>query len=155
MFNKIYKNAALFKFALTWWAPFLGTGISIEKIAPDFSSATLQMKARWYNRNAFGTHFGGSLYAMVDPFYCLLLVALLGEEYYVWDKAANIEFIRPGKGTVRAVFTWTPAQIAEIKAQAASGEKIFPERVVDVVNEAGEIVAKVHKTLYVRKKPAK
>ena len=152
--QSIYKKPVFFKWGLSWWAPYLGTGISIREIAPDFSSLTVQMKMRWYNRNAFGTHFGGSLYAMVDPYYCLLLVALLGKDYYVWDKAANIEFIKPGTGTVKAVFDWSPEQVAVIKAQAENGEKMFPERTLDITNEAGEVVARVHKTLYVRKKKA-
>ncbi len=149
----IYQRPAYFKLGLTWWAPFLGTGISIRDIAPDYSRVSLQMKSRWYNRNAFGTHFGGSLYAMCDPFFCLQLVAILGKDYYVWDKAASIDFVKPGKGTVTAVFEWSPAQIAEIIAQAASGEKVFPVRHVHVLNEAGEIVARVDKTLYVKKRP--
>jgi acyl-coenzyme A thioesterase PaaI-like protein len=153
MMQAIYRRPSMFKFGLTWWAPFLGTGISVVQIAPDYSSVTVQMKSRWYNKNAFGTHFGGSLYAMVDPFYCLLLVALLGKDYYIWDKAAHIEFIKPGTGTVKAVFDWSPAQVTAIVAQAAAGEKIYPERTVDIVDEAGVVVARVHKTLYVRKKP--
>jgi acyl-coenzyme A thioesterase PaaI-like protein len=153
MMQLIYKHPFIFKFGLTWWAPFLGTGISIKSIAPDYSSITIQMKSRWYNRNAFGTHFGGSLYAMCDPFYCLLLVALLGKDYYVWDKAATIDFVKPGKGTMTAVFDWSKAQVDEIIAQAASGEKIHPQRTMTIMNEAGEVVARVDKTLYVKKRP--
>ena len=58
--NLIYKRPTIFKFGLSWWAPYFGTGISVQRIAPDYSSVTVQMKQRWYNRNAFGTHFGGS-----------------------------------------------------------------------------------------------
>lgn len=152
MMHLIYKRPAYFKFGLSWWAPFLGTGISIQEVSPDFHRVRLQMKSRWYNRNAFGTHFGGSLYAMCDPFYCLQLVAILGKNYYVWDKAASIDFVRPGKGRVTAVFEWSPEQIADIITGAASGEKIFPKRTVDVLNEAGELVARVDKTLYVKKR---
>jgi gamma-glutamylcysteine synthetase len=81
------------------------------------------------------------------------LVALLGKDYYVWDKAATIEFIKPGTGTVTAVFDWSQAHIDDIVQQAASGEKIYPKRTVDIFNEAGEIVARVEKTLYVKKRP--
>jgi gamma-glutamylcysteine synthetase len=71
----------------------------------------------------------------------------------VWDKAATIEFIKPGKGTVTAVFDWSQAQIDEIIAQAANGEKIYPKRTMTILNEAGEVVARVDKTLYVKKRP--
>jgi acyl-coenzyme A thioesterase PaaI-like protein len=152
MMQLIYRSPRLFKFGLSWWAPFLGTGISVAAVAPDYSQARVQMKRRWYNHNAFGTHFGGSLYAMCDPFFAILLVARLGKDYYVWDKAAKIDFIKPGVGTVTAVFDWSQAQVDEIIAQAASGDKIHPVRTVDVRNAAGELVARVEKTLYVRLK---
>lgn len=152
MMNLIYKRPYLLKFGLSWWAPFLGTGVSVKHIAPDYSSLTVQMKQRWYNRNAFGTHFGGSLYAMCDPFFALLLVAKLGKDYYIWDKAATIEFVKPGIGTVSAVFDWTQSQIDDIVAQTSAGEKCHPVRKLNVVNAQGEVVARVEKTLYVKKR---
>ncbi len=152
MINLIYKSPKLFKFGLSWWAPYLGTGISIARMAPDFSRVTVQMKRRWYNSNGFGTHFGGSLYAMCDPFFVLLLVARLGKDYYVWDQAASIEFVKPGKGTVTAVFEWSQAQIDEIIAQAATGNKVLPSRNLNILDENGAVVAKVNKTLYVKKR---
>jgi acyl-coenzyme A thioesterase PaaI-like protein len=152
MMNLIYKKPTLFKWGLSSWAPFMGTGISVQTVTSDFSRATIQMKQRWYNKNAFGTHFGGSLYAMCDPFFVLLLVAKLGKDYYVWDQAASIEFIKPGKGTVYAVFEWSDEQINEIILQTANGQKTCPIRSVDVVNESGELVARVSKTLYVKRR---
>jgi acyl-coenzyme A thioesterase PaaI-like protein len=152
MMNLIYKRAFLFKHGLSWWAPYLGTGISVRTMSPDYSSVTVQMKQRWYNRNGFGTHFGGSLYAMCDPFFALLLVARLGKDYYVWDKAASIEFVKPGKGTVTARFDWSQAQIDEIIAQTAAGNKAYPTRTLNVLNEQGDVVARVEKTLYVKKR---
>lgn len=51
-----------------------------------------------------GTHFGGSLYAMCDPFYMWILMENLGKDFIVWDKAATIRFKKPGTGTVNAEF---------------------------------------------------
>jgi hypothetical protein len=98
-----------------------------------------------------GTHFGGSLAAMTDPFYMLMLIHILGKEYTVWDKTSSIDFIAPGRGTVTAHFTLTDDQIAEIKNKTASGDPYYPEFLVDIVNESGEIVSAVKKKLYVRK----
>ncbi len=110
------------------------------------------MKLRWYNRNYIRTHFGGSLYAMTDPFYMLMLIQVLGRDYIVWDKAAHIEFVKPGKGTVRAEFRIIDEHVAAIIARTANGEKYLPDFKVDITDEAGEIVAQVIKTLYIRKK---
>lgn len=155
MHDWIFRSAARFRFVMNRFAPFWGTGIRIVEVAPDFRRAVVEMRLRFYNRNAFNTHFGGSLYAMCDPFYVLLLVPLLGPDYVVWDKAASIEFLRPGRGTVRAVFEWDDAQLADVRARTAQGEKYEPVRVVEIRDEAGEVVARVHKTLYIRRKKPK
>ena len=137
---------------MTGFPPYWGSGIHVVEVAPDFGRIVVEMRATKLNRNAFGTHFGGSLYAMCDPFYCLILAARLGPDYVVWDKAAHIEFVKPGRGTVRAVFDWSEAQLAALREQAQSGTKLLPERSLAVTDSDGDVVATVHKTLYVRLK---
>ncbi|EXE18898.1 translation elongation factor P domain protein [Acinetobacter baumannii 1440750] len=44
----------------------------------------VKMPLTWKNQNLVGTHFGGSLYSMVDPFYMLILMHHLGSKYIVW-----------------------------------------------------------------------
>jgi acyl-coenzyme A thioesterase PaaI-like protein len=105
------------------------------------------------NRNYVGTHYGGSLFSMTDPFYALMLMHLLGDRYLIWDQAASIEFVAPGRGTVSAVFRLTKEEVEAIRAQAASGEKVLPQFDVDVRDADNALVARVHKTLYVRLKP--
>jgi len=107
----------------------------------------------WYNRNYVGTQFGGSLYSMVDPFFMLMLMENLGRHYIVWDKAADIDFIAPGKGTVFARFNIDDTLLDEIRRQTAAGEKYLPQLQVDIHDGAGNLVARVGKTLYVRLKP--
>ncbi len=149
------KNIKLSANTLRWllniWLPYVGARIHVEYISPDFRSMRVRMKQSWYNTNYVGTHFGGSLYAMTDPFYMFILLNNLGKDYIVWDKAATIEFKSPGKGYVYAEFALTEAQIADIKAQADVHGKVEPVLTVDVKDRAGKIVATAHKTLYVRK----
>lgn len=110
------------------------------------------MKLRWYNQNYVGTHFGGSLYAMTDPFYMLMLMNNIGRGYIVWDKAANIEFKKPGRGKVSAEFNLTLDEVNSIKdATDKNGKHLF-EKTVSIQDENGEIIAVVNKTIYVRKK---
>ena len=150
--SAVFGSAGRFRRLLNLFPPYLGTGIAIPEVTPDFRRMTVVMRKRWYNSNAFGTHFGGSLYSMCDPHFVLLLVALLGPDYIVWDKAATIEFLKPGRGTVKAVFEWNDAQLADIRERTADGQKYEPQRVVDIVNAQGETVARVTKTLYIRRK---
>ena len=137
---------------MSLWPPFLGAGIRVKHIAADYKEVVVSMKLRWYNRNYVGTHFGGSLAAMTDPFYMLMLIHILGSEYIVWDKTSTIDFIAPGRGTVTARFSLKGEQITEIKNETADGKAYFPALSVDIVNESGEVVAHVKKKLYVRKK---
>ena len=134
------------------WPPFLGAGIRVKRIAPDMKAVDVEMKLRWWNANYVGTHFGGSLFAMTDAFYMLMLMANLGRDYIVWDKAASIRYRKPGKGTVRIEFRLTDAQLDDIRDKLITVPKYEPTFQVEVKDESGEVIAVVEKLLYVRKK---
>ena len=136
------------------WPPFLGAGIRVQRIAPDMKSVDVEMKLRWWSANYVGTHFGGSLFAMTDAFYMLMLMANLGRDYIVWDKAATIRYRKPGKGTVRAEFRLTDAQLDDIRDKLKTLIKYEPTFTVEVKDEQGTVIAEVEKLLYVRKKEA-
>jgi acyl-coenzyme A thioesterase PaaI-like protein len=110
------------------------------------------MKLTSLNRNLVGVHFGGSLYAMCDPWYMLILIRLLGNDYIVWDKAASIKFISPGRGKVVATFHIPPEHVDQIRADADRDGKTEPTFSADVLDERGQVVAHVEKLLYVRRK---
>jgi len=122
-------------------------------VSADYKEIIVHMKMRWYNRNYVNTHFGGSLYAMTDPFFMVMLIQVLGKQYIVWDKAVHIDFIKPGQGKVTARFIIKEEQIDNILEKTADGQKYLPEFSVDIKDEAGDTVARVTKTLYIRKKP--
>ena len=136
------------------WPPFLFTGIRVEHLADDWRRARVRLKLRWYNRNYVGTQFGGLLFAMTDPFWMILVMESLGPEYIVWDRAAKIEFVRPGRGDVQAEFRVREEDLDEIRKAAASGEKVLRWFTVNVRAPDVSIVAVVQKQLYVRLKSA-
>ena len=86
-------NARLFRFGINLWPPFLFTGIHVTRITPDYRQIDVELRLRPWNRNYVGTHFGGSLFAMTDPFWMLGLLHILGRDYYVWDRAGAIDFL--------------------------------------------------------------
>jgi len=149
-----YNNARALRRAVNFWPPFLGAGIRVKHISPDMKSIDVEMKLRWWNANYVGTHFGGSLFAITDAFYMLMLMANLGRDYIVWDKAASIRYRKPGRGTVRAEFRLSDAQIDDIREKLKTLPKYEPVFRVDVKDEAGLVIAEVEKLLYVRKKEA-
>jgi acyl-coenzyme A thioesterase PaaI-like protein len=138
--------------SINLWPPFLGAGIRVKRIAPNMKAVDVEMKLRWWNANYVGTHFGGSLFAMTDAFYMLMLMANLGRDYIVWDKAASIRYRKPGRGTVRAEFRLTDAQLDDIREKLKSLPKYEPTLKVEVKDEQGTLIAEVEKLLYVRKK---
>jgi acyl-coenzyme A thioesterase PaaI-like protein len=136
------------------WPPFRGAGIRVRDIAADFRSATVELRMRLFNRNAVGTHFGGSLFAMTDPFFMIMMMRNLGPGYIVWDKAGAVRFLKPARGTVVARFELPEERIAEAREKTATGEKHEPQFSVAIVDEQGVTVAEVDKTLYIRRKRA-
>ncbi len=137
---------------INFYPPYLGAGVRVTRIADDFRSLEVEMPLRFYNRNYVGTHFGGSLYSMCDPFYMLMLINILGPGYIVWDKAATIRFKKPGKGVVRASFSLSEEQIAQVRAAAETQPKVEPQFQVVIRDSEGSVVAEIDKLLYVRKK---
>ncbi len=137
---------------LNFYPPYFFSGIKVVAHNEDFTYFKVRLKLTWYNRNLVGTAFGGSLYAMCDPFFMFILIINLGDGYIVWDKAASIDFKKPGKGTVYAEFSLTQLQIEEVKETVDTlGKKTFTFP-CKLVSEAGETIAKLTKDVYVRKK---
>jgi acyl-coenzyme A thioesterase PaaI-like protein len=140
------------RWLLNLWPPFLGAGIRITRLDPNWHAIDVEMKLRFWNRNYVGTHYGGSLYSMADPFLMVMLINALGPDYIVWDKAASIRFRRPGRGTVHAHFEISDEQIAGIRRQLENAEKIEPSFNVEVKDVSGQVIAEVQKVLSIRRK---
>ena len=133
------------------YPPFVGAGVRVTHISPDWRELRVRLPLRWYNRNYVGTQFGGSLYTMTDPFLMIMVMKNLGPDYVVWDRAAEIEFVAPGRGAVTAEFALTDAQLDDIRANTGAGRHL-PWFSVDVKAADGSVVARVRKQLYVRRK---
>lgn len=137
---------------LNLWPPFLGAGIRVKRLTADWKEVDVEMKLRRWNANYVGTHYGGSLYSMTDPFFMVMLIENLGPDYIVWDKSASIRFKKPGKGTVSASFRLSDEQIEELRQALKTAEKIERAFVVEVKDEAGTVIAEVEKLLHFRKR---
>ena len=137
-----------------FYPPYLGAGVSVTQVAKDLSILEVEMKLSHWNRNFVGTQFGGSLYSMCDPFFMLMLMMQLGDGYVIWDKSASIEFLKPGRGKVKARFELPRDRVEELRAEADLKGKVNPVFEVTVVDAQGDPVARVRKVLSVRRKDA-
>jgi hypothetical protein len=151
--NSLAARSRKLRHRINLYPPYLGAGVRITRISDDFRNVEVEMPLRFYNKNYFGTHFGGSLYSMCDPFYVLMLANILGKNYIVWDKAASIRFKKPGKGLMKASFHLTEERIAEIRAAADSQPKVEPQFQIQIKDAEGTVIAEIDKLLYVKKKP--
>ncbi len=137
---------------INFYPPFLGMGIKVRSFADDFTRFEVQLRERWWNRNLYGTHFGGSLFAMADPFYMFVVAMNFGDGYIVWDKSAAIDFLKPGRGIVTGIFEISPQKLAAMRDEVDEHGKRTFHFETDLVNEQGEAVAHVNKEVYVRRK---
>lgn len=156
MFKKFLKNLsdtpAFMRRAMNFYSPLRGAGIHVHHISANFNEIEVHMPLTRRNKNIMGTHFGGSLYAMADPFFMLILMKRLGSRYHVWDQEANIRFIAPGTALVKGVYQVSDHTLDEIKSKAATGEKVLHTFETNITHADGSVVAQVSKVLYIRLK---
>jgi acyl-coenzyme A thioesterase PaaI-like protein len=142
----------IFRWGMNLWPPFIGAGIRVRSIAPDFREFVVEMSLRPYNRNAFGTHFGGSLYSMTDPFFVLMLCRNLGPDYVVWDRSACIDYIAAGRSRVHAVLKLREEDLQSIRSMTENGSKHLHLFHANVVDAEELLVARIEKLVYVRRR---
>lgn len=138
---------------LNRWMPFQGSGIRVRRISPDFREVDVEMVHFPWNTNRNETHFGGSLFAMTDGMYMMMLMEILGPDYVIWDKSASIRFRRPARSAVRAEFRLSEEQIEEVRRAADTQPKAEPTWKIEIRDSSGEVVAAVERTMSVKRKP--
>ncbi len=133
---------------------YRGTGGRVKYVAPDWREVRLEVPLSWRTRNYVGTIFGGSMYGAVDPIYMLMLIQRLGPGYVIWDKAARIEFKKPGRSTLHARFLLGDEEIAQIGSALERQRSVDRTYTVDLVDEEGTVCATVEKVIYLRRRQA-
>lgn len=149
----LFTKPSTLKLAMNLWPPFLFSGVKITFIDEKFERIDVALRDYVLNRNYVGTHFGGSLFSMLDPFFMLMTIQRLGDHYYVWDKAGEIDFKAPGKGRLTACLRIEPIEIEQMKDKTKTGDKYEPVLEAEILDSDSTVVAVVRKRLYVRLKP--
>jgi acyl-coenzyme A thioesterase PaaI-like protein len=142
-------KTSLYRIGFNLFPAYRGTGAWITHIEPDWSEIRVKVPLNWRTRNYVGVTFGGSMYGAIDPLYMMMLINRLGDEYVVWDKAASIDFEKPGRETLYARCRITDEELAAIEADLRdqnSTERVYTTRLVD---EDETVHATVRKTVYI------
>lgn len=125
----------------------------IIKVSEDLLHIQVKLPISWKNRNYVNSIFGGSLFSAVDPIPMVQLMNLLGKDYVVWDKSAEIRFRRPAKEHLYAEFTYSLKELEEIKAMVAQKNEVDIEKLTLLTNkDKGIVFCEVKKTIYVADK---
>jgi acyl-coenzyme A thioesterase PaaI-like protein len=131
---------------------YRGTGGRLKYIAEDWSEVLLELPLSWRTRNYVGTIFGGSIYSAADPIYMLMLIRRLGPDFIVWDKAAKIEFLKPGRGTLHARFVIDEEELAAIRAALDTQRSVDRNYVAEWTDTSGTVCARIEKIIYIRRR---
>lgn len=145
-------NSRVYRLGLNWFPAIRGTGGRVTYLSSDRRELHVKVPLNWRTRNYVGSIFGGSMYGAVDPFHMVMFIWALGPEYIVWDKSASIQFKRPGRSTLRAVFKIEDEELESVIAELDEKGKMERVYSVDLVDEQGEVCAVVEKLIYFRKK---
>lgn len=134
------------------WPAIRGTGVRVTRVSKDWTELDVKLRLNWRTRNYVGTIFGGSIYAAVDPFYMLMIMRQIGDDYVVWDKSARVWFKRPADRTLYAEFRVPPEEVADLRATADREDQLERTYALDLVGDDGKVYATVEKVIFVARK---
>ena len=151
--SKFMSKSTLMKHGFNLSPMYRRTSAKVTYISKDFLKITIKLPFSYKNANYVNTIFGGSMFSAVDPFPMTQLMNLIGDDYVVWDKAAEIFFRRPAKEDLYAEFTYTHEEVAEIKQKANDNNEFEIVKSTQLTNKDKSIIfCEVHKRVYIAKK---
>lgn len=146
-----FLSLRVFVKLMSIWPPYFGAGIWISYVSKDLRKISVTLRSLPWNLSYRKTHFGGSLYAMTDPFYMIMLQHELGKKFNVWDKSSEVLYIRPATGKIKATFKLSEQRVREIKARLSLEGKVIENFTVDVMSEE-TLVCRVTKSIHINKR---
>ncbi|WP_233568662.1 MULTISPECIES: DUF4442 domain-containing protein [Kocuria] len=150
--KRALKSPKALAMGMSLWPPFLGAGVQVREIAPDWRRVRVTIRARPWTSNYVGTVFGGTMLSATDPFWMLILMKNLGSEYIVWDRQVVARFRRPGHGHLHAEFALDQGTLEELLAAADTGERVLRWFSTDLIDDDGQTVATVRREIYLKRR---
>ncbi len=145
-------QAHVVRFGFYLLPAYRSTGGRVEYVSPDLSTMRVRLPCNRQTRNKVGTIFGGSLFAITDGPHPVLLMIALGRDYIIWDKAASIQFKRPGRTSLFAEFSIPPEEVAEIRSILERQPEVDRIYRIELKDKDGIVHAVVERTVYIAHK---
>ena len=151
--EKFFKKSTLFKSGFNLSPMYRRTTARIIFASDDLMDIHIRLPISYRNRNYVNSIFGGSMFAAVDPFPMVQLMNIIGNDYVVWDKAAEIKFRRPARQDLYAEFTYSPEEVEEIRNQVAEKQEIEITKTTKLTDRNKQkVFCEVNKTIYIANK---
>ncbi|MBK7226665.1 MAG: DUF4442 domain-containing protein [Saprospiraceae bacterium] len=151
--TKYFGVSKAFKYGFNWSPMYRRSNARIIAVSKDLMKIEIRLPLTYKNVNYMNSMFGGSMFAAVDPIPMIQLVSILGKEYVVWDKSAEIYFKRPAKENLFATFEFSNEEVEEIKSRVKSEKEISISKSTILTNKIGDTVyCEVKKTIYIADK---
>jgi hypothetical protein len=139
----------LVRLGFNWHPAFRGTGGRMEHVSRDLRHLRVRLPHTWRTRNIVGSTFGGSLFAITDGPHPLMLMAALGPDYIVWDKAASIRYRKPGLRTLYADFVLDDDELDVITRQLRLRPELEHTFRIELKDRKGAVHTEVERTVYI------
>ena len=151
--TKYFGVSKAFKYGFNWSPMYRRSNARIIAVSKDLMKIEIRLPLTYKNVNYMNSMFGGSMFTAVDPIPMIQLVSILGKEYVVWDKSAEIYFKRPAKENLFATFEFSNEEVEEIKSRVKSEKEISISKSTILTNKIGDTVyCEVKKTIYIADK---
>lgn len=145
-------KSRLLRYYFNFFPAYRRTGARVTYIRKDLKEIKIRLPLNWKTKNYVGTLFGGSMFAAVDPIYMVMLIRTLGSDYIVWDKSAEIKFLRPGNETVYGHFLLENSTLSSIKDEVNEKKEINFSKSIRLETKNGKAVCEVVKNIYIADK---
>lgn len=145
-------RARMVRMGFNFHPAFRGTGGRVEHVAPDLRHIRIRLPHNWRTRNIVGSLYGGSLFAITDGAHPMMLMAALGPEFIVWDKAASIRYKKPGYTTLYADFRLDETELAAIRAALEERPELERVYTIELKDAGGTVYSVVERTVYIAQK---
>lgn len=151
--SKVFKKNTIFKYGFNLSPMYKRSTAKIIEVSEDLLHVRIKLPLSYKNKNYVNSIFGGSLFSAVDPIPMIQLLSIMGNDYVVWDKSAEIFFKKPAKENLYADFNFSEDELAKIKAQVAEKKEVDVVKTTQLTNkEKTQVFCEVRKTIYIANK---
>lgn len=151
--SSFLKQSTIFKYGFNVSPMYRRSTGKIIEVSEDLFNVKVKIPISYKNKNYVGSVFGGSLFSATDPIFMIQLMNILGNDYVVWDKSAEIKFKRPAKENSYVDFVFSEDEIQQIKERVEEEKEIDLQKEIKITNkDASTVYAEVSKIIYIADK---